>query len=48
MQGKHCVCETCSEEMRELGLNPECDADVERFDRISETAFCRTSETIID
>ncbi|MBP5489588.1 MAG: beta-galactosidase trimerization domain-containing protein [Lachnospiraceae bacterium] len=42
VQGKHCVCETCSEEMRELGLDPECDADVERFDRISETAFCRT------
>lgn len=41
VQGKHCVCKTCAAEMRGLGLNPECDADVERFDRISETAFCR-------
>ena len=42
IQGKRCVCETCSADMRAIGLDPTCDADVERFDRISETSFCRT------
>ena len=42
VQGKKCVCKTCSADMRAIGLNPACPADVERFDRISETAFCRT------
>lgn len=42
IQGKRCVCKTCSADMRAIGLDPTCDADVERFDRISETSFCRT------
>ena len=42
IQGKRCVCETCSADMRAIGLDPANAADVERFDSISETAFCRT------
>jgi hypothetical protein len=42
IQGKKCICSTCSADMKEMGLDPECDDDVNRFDRISETRFCRT------
>ena len=42
VQGKRCVCAACSADMRAIGLNPGREADVERFDRISETSFCRT------
>ena len=47
VQGKRCVCETCAADMRAMGLDPACAADVERFDSISETAFCRTMYTYI-
>lgn len=42
VQGKGCVCGTCSEDMKILGLDPERPEDVRRFDKISETRFCRT------
>lgn len=41
IQGKKCICKTCVTDMRALGLNPEKEEDVNRFDRISETRFCR-------
>lgn len=42
VQGKGCVCRTCSQDMKILGLDPERPEDVCRFDKISETRFCRT------
>lgn len=42
VQGKGCVCGTCSQDMKILGLDPERPEDVRRFDKISETRFCRT------
>ncbi|MCR5357042.1 MAG: beta-galactosidase trimerization domain-containing protein [Lachnospiraceae bacterium] len=42
IQGKKCICGTCSADMKELGLDPRCSDDVNRFDRISEMRFCRT------
>lgn len=41
IQGKKCICKTCMSDMRTMGLNPEKEEDVNRFDRISETRFCR-------
>ena len=41
IQGKKCICKTCMTDMRAMGLNPEKEEDVNRFDRISETRFCR-------
>lgn len=41
VQGKGCICPTCSTEMSKMGLNPECKEDAEKFDKVSETAFCR-------
>ncbi len=41
VQGKGCVCSTCSGEMRALGLHPESQEDRTKFDKLSETAFCR-------
>ena len=47
VQGKRCVCATCSADMRSMGLDLARPEDVERFDRISETAFCRTMYSYI-
>lgn len=41
IQGKGCICKTCSEQMREFGLNPAKKEDAEKFDKLSETQFCK-------
>lgn len=41
IQGKRCICKQCSLDMRKMGLSSANIEDVEMFDKISETAFCR-------
>lgn len=41
VQGKGCICNTCSKEMEDMGLRPECREDRAKFDRFSEITFCK-------
>ncbi|MCR4739355.1 MAG: beta-galactosidase trimerization domain-containing protein [Lachnospiraceae bacterium] len=42
IQGKKCICSTCSADMKAMGLDPEREEDAEYFDRISEMRFCKS------
>lgn len=41
IQAKDCVCPHCSADMKQLGLDPQNYADVKKFNKISETKFCK-------
>ncbi len=39
--GKDCICPHCTADMKSLGLDPKCYEDVQYFNTLSETKFCK-------